>query len=394
MRINQQLAGALRRRRLLNAGLVLAVALTALLAGSGLPGNATSAVAAQASSYIDLNSASLEEVLQLPLPEDLARRIVDHRNYVRYFDNVYQLMEIEGMTAEIFRELKPLVATMPPPVEDASIARLSASYRQVQRYLGQEGSNEGLVDEYLDKMRSPENINQMDLYDLMSYQMVSPVDATNILKARQRLGRFESQRQLRRSEGLRYYSFRNLRDFVVFSDEEMQATAASGLQGYLQTRYWETPYSSDDEELGDIAKGLPRREFFIGETELYQPAWLNKIRVSGDGGFTAGVLTTREYGEQYWNDVLGDIDEAHVHETTYVRFRELSIGYTLPSKFFQNIFLDKVTVSFVGRNLALWSSYPNFDPETSTTGAVNGQGLEYVAFPQIASFGGKLIVSF
>lgn len=300
--MNQQLAGAMRRRRLLNAGLVLAVALTALMAGPGFPGGVTTATAAEASSYVDLNSASLEEMRQLPIPEDMARRIVDHRTYVRYFANVYQLMEIEGMTAELFRDLKPLVATIPPPVGDASIARLSASYRQVQRYLGQEGSNEGLVDEYLDKMRSPENINEMDLYDLMSYQMVSPVDATNILKARERLGQFESQRQLRRSEGLRYYSFRNLRDFVVFSDEEMEAASANGLSGYMQTRYWETPYSSDDEELGDIAKGLPRRAFYIGETELYQPAWLNKIRVTGDGGFTAGMLTTREYGEQYWNE--------------------------------------------------------------------------------------------
>jgi hypothetical protein len=48
----------------------------------------------------------------------------------------------------------------------------------------------------------------------------------------------------------------------------------------------------------------------------------------------------------------------------------------------------------IGRNLYLWTKYPNFDPETSTTGAVNGQGIEYVAHPQIASFGGRLNVTF
>jgi len=64
-------------------------------------------------------------------------------------------MEIEGMTPELLAALKPLVATLPPPVEDASIARLSASYRQVEQYLGEEGSSEGLADEYLDKMRRP-----------------------------------------------------------------------------------------------------------------------------------------------------------------------------------------------------------------------------------------------
>ncbi len=311
-----------RGRRWVWVGLVLALTLTWCPGLSVSPGG--SAQAAEPT-HLDLNRASLEEVMQLPISEDLARRIIDHRDYVRYYDNVFQLMEIEGMTPEIFAQLKPLVATMPPPELDASIARLSASYRQVQRYLGQEGSNEGLVDEYLDKLRNPENINHMDLYDLMSYQMVSPVDATNILKARERLGAFESTRQLRGSEGLRYYSYRNLRDFVVFNEQEM--TTGGGLNGYLQTRYWETPYSSDDDELGAVAKGLPRRRFLIGETELYQPGWMNKVRVTGEHGFSAGMLSVREYGERD----LGETAKAYVGIQDHVKD-----GWGLKGAYFGN----------------------------------------------------------
>jgi TonB-linked SusC/RagA family outer membrane protein len=99
-------------------------------------------------------------------------------------------------------------------------------------------------------------------------------------------------------------------------------------------------------------------------------------------------------GQGYWDGVLSTIDEAHVHETSYVRFRELSLGYSLPTTWLRNTFLQNASLSVVGRNLFLWSKYPNFDPETSTTGAVNGQGLEYVAHPQIASFGARLNVVF
>lgn len=128
------------------------------------------------------------------------------------------------------------------------------------------------------------------------------------------------------------------------------------------------------------------------------PVVLDAVKgyVDGDGN----LIVTGENdiailrGEQYWNDVLGEIDEAHIHETTYVRFRELSLGYSLPSSLLQNTFLDAVNISLVGRNLFLWTEYPNFDPETSTTGAVNGQGIEYVAHPQIASFGGRLNITF
>ena len=186
---------------------------------------------ADLSKKVDLNSASLETILALPISEDVARAIVDYRDYVRYYEDIYEVLEVEGVTPQILAALKPLVQTLPPKVADKSLARLSASYRQMQRYLGQEGSSEGLADEYLDKMRNPENINEMDLYDLMSYQNVSPVDATNIIKARDRLGAFETSRQLRRSEGLRYWAFRNVRDFVVYSEDELEELSSGPRRG-------------------------------------------------------------------------------------------------------------------------------------------------------------------
>jgi len=246
---------------------------------------------------VDLNSAPEEAILGLPIPLELAENIVDYRVHIGYFDNVYELMDVEGMTGEIFATLKPLVSTLPPPELDASIARLTASYRQVQRYLGQEGSNEGLVDEYLDKMRVPENINDMDLYDLMSFQNVSPVDATNILLARERLGRFESGRQLRRSEGLRYWSYRNLRDFVIYEDTGPNAESRNKVTGFAQTRYSNTPYyNGDDDEL----KGGAFRVF----GDWFNPHWLNKVRINTEGGYSAGILTNREYAEVNWDEAV------------------------------------------------------------------------------------------
>ena len=181
-------------------------------------------------------------------------------------------MDVEGMTREYFATLKPLVATLPPPELDAvhrpAVGQLPAG----AAVSGPGGSSEGLVDEYLDKMRDPENVNDMDLYDLMSYQNVSPVDATNILKARERLGRFESGRQLRRSEGLRYWSYRNLRDFVVYSDDETRGGSSDKVTGYAQTRYCETPYSNDDDELGKFAIGRPARRFTWSMATISSPA--------------------------------------------------------------------------------------------------------------------------
>lgn len=284
-------------RRLPLAGGLVALVLSALVPiGIGGDGLALAAGTTTRQAPVDLNSAPLEEVLALPIPEEVARAIVDHRDYQRYFSDIYELLDVDGMTPQLLAKLKPLVSTLPPEVDDASLARLSASYRQMQRYLGQEGSSEGLADEYLDKMRNPENVNDMDLYDLMSYQNVSPVDATNILKAKDRLGAFESGRQLRGSEGLRYWAYRNLRDFVVYSDEERDALGRGRVTGYAQTRYAESPFSSSDDELGKAASGRPRGRFLVADEQLYQPAWINKLRVT-DGHGVYGMLTAREFGE-------------------------------------------------------------------------------------------------
>ena len=100
--MNPKRADGSHGRRWVWVGLVLALALTWCPGLSGSPGG--SALAAEAT-HLDLNRASLEEVLQLPISEELARHIIDHRDYVRYYDNVYQLLEIEGMTPEIFAQL-------------------------------------------------------------------------------------------------------------------------------------------------------------------------------------------------------------------------------------------------------------------------------------------------
>jgi DNA uptake protein ComE-like DNA-binding protein len=291
--------GTIRSGPRLTALLVLAALLACLPLGQALAedqGETDEAREVRLGHKVDLNSAPTEAILGLPIPRDLADNILDYRARISFFDSVYDLMNVEGMTAEFFAVLKPIVSTLPPPEADASLARLSASYRQAQRYLGQEGSNEGLVDEYLDKMRNPENVNSMDLYDLMSYQNVSPVDATNILKARERLGRFESGRQLRRSEGLRYWSYRNLRDFVVYEDDGPE-TSGNAVNGYAQTRYSNTPYyNGDDDEV------TPSDVNFRVNGDYYNPRWLNKIRVNTQDGYSAGVLTNREYAEVNWNE--------------------------------------------------------------------------------------------
>lgn len=90
-------------------------------------------------------------------------------------------------------------------------------------------------------------------------------------------------------------------------------------------------------------------------------------------------------GEQYFRRVLDRIRESNVYDASFVRLRELSLSYDLPSAWLEKTGLGAATVYFTGRNLALKSNVPHADPEESTW-----VGEQYLTYPQIKSFGAGL----
>lgn len=100
--------------------------------------------------------------------------------------------------------------------------------------------------------------------------------------------------------------------------------------------------------------------------------------------------------EKYWGNFSSsgkEIHEPHVYDATYVKLRELSIGYKFPVKFKKKMKFTTMEVSIVGRNLWLiYSGVPNLDPEASFSNG-NGQGMEYGAYPFSRSVGFNLKIN-
>jgi TonB-linked SusC/RagA family outer membrane protein len=101
-----------------------------------------------------------------------------------------------------------------------------------------------------------------------------------------------------------------------------------------------------------------------------------------------------QQGQTFWQTAMDIIDESNVYSTTFVRLREVTLGYTFPTALVDKTPFQSASLFLTGRNLFLITDYPNFDPETSVGGAGNFQGLEYVSLPQSRSFGAGIRVSF
>ena len=61
----------------------------------------------------------------------------------------------------------------------------------------------------------------------------------------------------------------------------------------------------------------------------------------------------------------------------FVRWRELSLAYRMPSEFVEGIGLDNATISVGGRNLKLWANdeYRGIDPEINPQSTCTGGGV-------------------
>jgi TonB-linked SusC/RagA family outer membrane protein len=109
----------------------------------------------------------------------------------------------------------------------------------------------------------------------------------------------------------------------------------------------------------------------------------NELYFSPAGGNTFGINT---------------VDEGSVYDGTVYRLRELSLAYSMPSKWLEKTPFGKITLSAFGNNLWYFApnvpKYTNFDPEVTSFGSGRIQGIEISSAPTAKRYGIKLNLTF
>lgn len=91
---------------------------------------------------------------------------------------------------------------------------------------------------------------------------------------------------------------------------------------------------------------------------------------------------------QKWYQSLGSqsgLPQFYTYSATNFRLQEVSLGYTLPRKWFRNVL--SATVSLVGNNLWMIYCKAPFDPESVATTGNNYQGIDYFMMPSLRRIG-------
>ena len=101
----------------------------------------------------------------------------------------------------------------------------------------------------------------------------------------------------------------------------------------------------------------------------------------------------------YYRSFISDMSEYFqsdaLYKNDYIKLREISIGYTLPKRWSETVKMQKITVSFIARNLFyLYKTLPNVDAESIL--GTKGQNTfhEQSFLPTIRTYGFGVNVSF
>jgi TonB-linked SusC/RagA family outer membrane protein len=114
---------------------------------------------------------------------------------------------------------------------------------------------------------------------------------------------------------------------------------------------------------------------------------------------TGQVNTKSVTAEQYWLMVGGPesgVGETFLYSGSYVKLREISLGYQLPSQWLQSIrFIKNARIAVAGRDLFYFKKKtPGTDPEGASTRSDWAQGFELNALPSTRNIGFNISLTF
>jgi TonB-linked SusC/RagA family outer membrane protein len=108
-----------------------------------------------------------------------------------------------------------------------------------------------------------------------------------------------------------------------------------------------------------------------------------------------GESTSNSYPRVTLSDVnenWGKPSDFYVKDGSFMRLRNLTLGYTLPSKITQMVKIKKLRFYVSGENLLTFTKYRGFDPEIG--GKIFNIGVDYGNYPQARTILGGINISF
>lgn len=168
-----------------------------------------------------------------------------------------------------------------------------------------------------------------------------------------------------------------------------------GLTNNFRYKNWNLSFLIDAKFGADIYSGTSAFANYYGASKNTLVGRENGIDINGFDADGESFSTTiaPENVETYYKK-LYEIAEEHIQDADFIKFREFSLGYSLPGDLLEGTFISSANISVIGRNLFfIKRETENIDPESSFNSR-GARGLERFGLPTSRSYGLNLNVKF
>ncbi len=265
---------------------------------------------------LDLNTATLTEILQLPISEIQANDIYQYREYIGFFESLYDLRKIPSIDQVTMLRIKDLVVISLYREQDDVSIRRDEIQDLLERLDSNEGGSEGMSDVWEDYLMTPQNVNQMRYDDFISLPNVSGIDAVAILKRVAAGDTIADMRDMRNSVGLSHYGYTNLRSYVYYKEPPVKNRFYYDAQMQYYTRYFEEGASDmlhesflrSDYGMSGVVIPHDKRKSYWGYFNLdkLDPDVMVKLRARYGNHYKIGFMNYSGKGEKSLIDKSSD----------------------------------------------------------------------------------------
>ncbi|TDW49066.1 TonB-linked SusC/RagA family outer membrane protein [Flavobacterium sp. 270] len=153
---------------------------------------------------------------------------------------------------------------------------------------------------------------------------------------------------------------------------------------------------------GRDAYNAARAQAVANDPNFSQATWIPTAGYVANGVVNTGTEanpvyvknTTPVNPQDYWTSVFNNTPAPFIYDASYVKLREVSLGYSIPKSVYSGAKISSIYISAFARNLLTFNKdLPNIDPESMYTSG-NGQGFEYGSLPFRKSYGFNIKVTF
>jgi TonB-linked SusC/RagA family outer membrane protein len=133
---------------------------------------------------------------------------------------------------------------------------------------------------------------------------------------------------------------------------------------------------------------------YRGLSKITLPGREGGIVGAGVDATTGATNTTNATAEAYYQ-ALAKVSSVNVLDGSFIKLRQVSLGYSIPKTMIANTPFNSITFSLVARNLwTIMKRSDNIDPESNFAPGINYTGIEGTSVPAVRTYGFNLNFKF